>query len=208
MRTRRDLTWDAFDHLHARALQGLDLIGIVGKEPNFPDAERFQYLSRKGEISLIRFKSETLVGFDRVKSGILQLVRLQFRHKANAAALLLFIDEDAGPGFTNQGQRKLQLLAAIATERVEHVTRHTLRMHSHQGRRRLYVAHHQSYSLFYAPVTVRPDVVTKSINAKISPAGRKIRGGHLLYLRFVHSFIIAVRHTGLLKSRVRSEISG
>ena len=69
--------------------------GLLDSKRTRVTPERLENFAGKREIAVVGFESEALVGFDGVEAGVLQLVRLKFRHEADAAALLLFVDEDA-----------------------------------------------------------------------------------------------------------------
>ena len=63
-----------------------------------------------------------------------KLVGLELGHEADAAALLIFVEEDAGAGFGDGGEGELELLAAVAAEGVEDVTGEALGVDADDGR--------------------------------------------------------------------------
>src|SRR6266702_2774829 len=65
-----------------------------------------------------------------------------------------------------------------------------LRMNAHEWRHRFHIACDQSDSLFRGTIAIAARRA-KAVNAKVSPAGRKVRGGERLYFVFTHAFIIA-----------------
>ena len=63
---------------------------------------------------------------------LLQLVRLQLVEQADAAALLRHVEQDAALLGRDQRQRELELLAAVAAQRVEDVAGEALGVHAHE----------------------------------------------------------------------------
>ena len=88
------------------------------------------------------------VGLDRVRALILQLIGAQLIEQPDAAALLVFVDQQAA-AFGGDGiEGQLELPAAIAAQAVEHVAGETLGMDAHQGRAAGEIAHLQYYGFF------------------------------------------------------------
>jgi hypothetical protein len=77
---RRLSAWPSFSFLVCR------------QKANAPDAEVTQDCGRQAAIPAIGLEAEDMIGLDGVDADILQLVGLQLRHQANAAALLMFVD--------------------------------------------------------------------------------------------------------------------
>ena len=117
----RDFTRHAFNHLDPGALQGFDLFRIIRKQAHLAYAERFQNFRGKSKLTVIGLKTEAFVGLNRVQAGILQFVSLQFCHQANAAAFLLFVDQDSRARLANHGKSHFKLLPAIASQGMENV---------------------------------------------------------------------------------------
>src|SRR5258708_26257733 len=86
------------------------------------------------ELAVIGSETEAFIRFHRVESAVLKRVRLQLCHQANAAALLLFIDQDARSNFGDHRERHFKLLPAIAAQRAKYVAGQTLGMNAHQRR--------------------------------------------------------------------------
>src|SRR6478672_13951489 len=86
------------------------------------DAEPLQDLPCQAEISVIGFKTKCVVCRNGVKTFILQGISLQFCHQAYPAPFLLFIDQETAAFRGNRSHRKFQLVAAVATERLQDVT--------------------------------------------------------------------------------------
>jgi hypothetical protein len=180
MWTWRDFTRHAFNHLDTGALQSLDLFGIIRKQAHLAYAERFQNFRGKSELAVIGLKTEAFVGLNRVEAGILQFVSLQFCHQANAAAFLLFVDQDSRARVANHGKSHFKLLSAVASQGMENVAGEALRVNAHQRRGGLDVTHYQSNGIFEARSAVISIVIcfrfaTKPVNTEISPARREVR---------------------------------
>ncbi len=71
-----------------------------------------------------------MIGLDRIKAGILQFVRLQLRHQADAAAFLILVDHESATFFGDGLHGHFQLVVAITAQRPEHFSREALRMDS------------------------------------------------------------------------------
>ena len=189
--TSFDFTRHTLDDLDACALQRLNLVGIIGEQAHLGYTQRLEYLAGQGKVALVGLEAQPLVGFDGVESGILQLVGLQFGHQANAAALLLFVNQDAGAQVPNHGERHLQLLAAVAAQRMKNVAGEALRVNPNQRRSGVNISHHEGDGLLDAAVSIRAGFGAKAIDAELAPARREIRGSHLLNCVFGHTLIIA-----------------
>ena len=75
-------------------------------------------------------KSELEVGLDRVQPVLLELVGLELVQEPDSATFLGHVQEDAGALRLDARQRELELLAAVAAERVEDVAGQALRVHA------------------------------------------------------------------------------
>ena len=185
----RDFAGHAFRHSNAGAFQRGDFIGIVRQQADSPNVQRHQDLNRHEELALVGFETKALIGLYRVKSAVLERVGLQFRHQANAASFLLFIDKDARPLMGDHRERHFKLLTAIAAQGSEDVSGQALGVNSHKRRFRKIVAHDQR-DRFFDLASVR-GVRGEAVNTKLSPAGWEVRGRYLLYARFTHNKIIS-----------------
>ena len=114
VRARSDFARNPFDDANAGSFKSLNLVRIVRQQPHSRNAETFENATRQGEIAMVRLEPKALVGFNRIQSRILQFVGLEFGHQTNAAPLLLLVNENASAFFCDHGERKFELLAAIA----------------------------------------------------------------------------------------------
>jgi len=128
------LTGDAFGDPDAGVLQGGDFARVVGEEADGGDAEVAEDGGGEFVVAEIGFKAEGLVSFYRVVTVILEFVGADFVDQADAAALFIFVDDEAAAFFGDEFEREFELGAAIAAEGMEDVTGKALGMNAHQGR--------------------------------------------------------------------------
>lgn len=112
---------DALDDAYAALLEGLDLFGVICDEPYGGYAEELEDLGGKLEVAAVGGVAQLKVGFDGVASAVLEFVGLELGHEADAAAFLVLVEENAGTGIGDGGEGELELLAAVAAQRVEDV---------------------------------------------------------------------------------------
>src|SRR5579885_1933481 len=134
-RGRRSGRRNALGHANSRLLERLDLRRVVGDEPDFLHSKLFQNGARQLVGAKIRFKAELLIGFHRVRAPILKLIGPELVQQANAAAFLMFVNQQAAALFGDRFQRELQLGAAIAAQAVKDVAGQALRVNADQRRR-------------------------------------------------------------------------
>ena len=132
--TGLDFTGHSLDDFDAGAFKSRNFLGIIREQAHLVYAEGLEHLAGQGKVALVGLEAQALVGLDRIQAGILQLVRLQFRHKADASALLLFVNQNAGALVANHRQRHLQLLTAVTAQRMKNVTGEALRVNAQQRR--------------------------------------------------------------------------
>ncbi len=133
---------------------------------------------------------------------VLQFVGLELGHQADAAAFLVLVEQNAGALFGDGGERELELLAAVAAQRVEDVAGEALRVDAHDGRRRVDVAHDQRDGgldarggrgqVVVAGLRVIDDAF-KAEDAEVSPARGEVGIGELAYGEERHRAIIRTR---------------
>src|SRR4051812_15763403 len=128
VRIRRSFAAELDDQLDAVLRQCTGFARIVREQTNPLDAEIAQDRSRQVEVPAIGLKPEGMVGLNRIKAGILQLVGLQLRHQADAAALLILIDHEPATLFSDGLHGHFQLVVAITAQRPEHLSGEALRM--------------------------------------------------------------------------------
>ncbi len=107
---------------------------IIGHEPDGIQAHVTQNGSGKLIAAQIGLKAELLIGLDGIGALVLKLIGAKFVQKSDAAALLVFVDQQAAAFAGDGAQGQFELRAAIAAQTVEHVASETLGMDAHQGR--------------------------------------------------------------------------
>ena len=124
----RDLGGDALGDGDADGFECFDFFGVVGDEANGGEAEHLENRGRKLVFAAVSAVAKFEVGFDRIEALILQFVGLKFGHETDAAAFLIFVEQDSGACIGDCRKGKFELLAAIASERVEDVASEALRV--------------------------------------------------------------------------------
>ena len=114
--------------------EAVDLGRIVGEQHHPVAAEHLQHADRDAVVALVIVEAERGVGVHRVEAAVLKLVGAHLVGETDAAAFLREIEDDAAAGLLQPRQRKLELIAAIAAPRAEHVAGETGRMDAHRHR--------------------------------------------------------------------------
>ena len=117
----RDLDRHLLDDREAEALDPGDLLRVVREDADRRQAEVGEDLAADPVLAHVGREAELEVGLDGVEPVLLQLVRLQLVQEADAPALLRHVEEDAALLGGDARERQLELLAAVAAERVEDV---------------------------------------------------------------------------------------
>src|SRR5579884_40907 len=121
IRIGRNAQRDPLDDLQPVAFQSRDLHGVVGHKPDLLETQIDHDLRADAIIPQIGLKAEHLVGLHGIGALLLQLIGAQLIDQADAAPLLLQIDQHAAPLIGDHLQRQVQLAAAVALERVEQI---------------------------------------------------------------------------------------
>ncbi len=188
---------EALDHLNAGQFQSFDLLRVVGHQANGGNAEHLEDLGGQLEVAAVGGVAEFKVGFDGVAALVLQLVGLELGHETDSAALLVLVEEDAGAVVGDGGEGELELLAAVAAQRVEDIAGEALRVDANDGRLGVEVAHDEGDGGLDADGGRGERVVAglgifdntfKAEDAEVAPAGGEIGIGHLAEREERHSF--------------------
>ena len=194
----------------AATLSGLLVIRRTLDTPSNFKTSRGQFV-----FAVVGCEAKFNVGLHGVAPLILQFVGLELGHQADAAPLLLLVEQDARTvgGYLAQGEFQLQ--AAVATERAKNIPGQALRVNPDQRRRRVDIAHNQgdeALGLWRVLICAGGCMLVaglgrglrslKAKNAEGSPAGREIRLGDFLHAFNSHGFILlgvrcgcrAIRH--------------
>src|SRR4029079_9285983 len=118
-----DLDRHLLDHLQPEAVDARELPRIVREDADRGQPEVGEDLVADAVLARILGQPELDVGLDGVHPLLLQLVRLELVEEPDAAALLGHVEEDAAALARDLVERLLELLAAVAAQRVEDVAR-------------------------------------------------------------------------------------
>ena len=157
---------------------------IVGDEADGGDAEHLEHLGGEFEVATVGLVAELQVGFDGIAALVLEGIGLELGHETDAASFLVFIDEDAGTLGGDEAERKVKLVVAVATERVEGRLRSdTGNGCGTMGGTEWISPMDEGYGGFYADSRGRDGVVAglwifyrafKAMDAEVAPAGGKV----------------------------------
>src|SRR5579875_4008734 len=129
---RRHLDRHLLGHLEAVRLEAGDLLRVVRQEAQRRDPQVGEDLVADAPLPLVGGEAEGEVRVDRVEAPLLQLVGLQLVEQADAAPLLRHVEEHPSAFGGDRRKRRLELLAAVAAQRVEDVTREALGVDAHE----------------------------------------------------------------------------
>src|SRR6266567_4902227 len=129
---RRRLDRHLLDHLETEPLDTGDLLRIVRKDADRRQAELREDLVADPVVAHVRLKPELEVRFHRVEAVLLELVGAQLVEKTDAAAFLGHVEQHAALLAGDLLERLLELLAAVAAQRMEDVAGQALGMHTHE----------------------------------------------------------------------------
>ena len=201
---------EAFGDADAVLFEGGDFFGVVGDEADGGNVQEAEDLGGEFEVAAVGGVAELEIGFDGVATVVLELVGAELGHEADAAAFLLFVEEDAAAGVGDGGEGELELLAAVAAEGVEDVAGEALGVDADDGRiggavgtDGLEIAHDEGNGGFGAGERGGEGGVAgfgighdafEAQDAEVAPAGGEVGVGDLAYISeaggFGHGWII------------------
>src|SRR5439155_1953967 len=145
---RHHLERRARDHVDAVGLEPHDLLRVIGEQPHAPDAEVAQDLGADAVVPEVFLEAELEVGLDGVASLVLERVGTDLVGEADAAPLLVEVDDDAAAGHRDLLERLAELVAAVAALGAEDVAGQALGMQPDQHVAvALHVAEHEGHVL-------------------------------------------------------------
>src|SRR5688572_25949894 len=104
---------------------------VVREQSHRADPEVVEDLRADAVVALVGGESELEVRLDRVATTLLELVRAELVGDADGATLVpADVEDHASPFTSDQLHRPIQLLAAVASERAEHIAGQALGMHA------------------------------------------------------------------------------
>src|SRR5260221_10107795 len=112
----------------AVSLDADELARIITQKPHRPNPQLAQNLNADAVIPLIGLESEPFVGFDRVEPLVLQLVGANLVREADSPSLLVEIQQNAAAFLGDSLHRRVSLLPAVATDRMQAIARETRRV--------------------------------------------------------------------------------
>ena len=179
---------DALGDLDAVVFEGGDFLGVVGDEADRRDLEVLEDGGGELELAVVGAEAQLLVSFDGVEALVLELVGTELGHEANAATLLLLIEQDAGAFCGDEAEGEVELVVAVAAEGVEDVSGEALGVDADDGSDRVAgcvegvdVAHDERYGGLAGFATGVDGVegAFKAEDSEVSPAGGKVCIGDL-----------------------------
>ncbi len=131
---RFDFCGEALGDTDACGFKRLDLFRVVGDESDPVESQLCEDGGGQAEVAVVGAVAQLEVGFDGVEALVLQLVGTELCHEADAAAFLLFIQDEAGAVGDDCVEREVKLLAAVTAERVENIAGEALGVDADDGR--------------------------------------------------------------------------
>ena len=138
-------------------------------------AEVDEDLRADAVVAQVDRQAELEVGVDGVHALVLQVVGLELVQQADAAALLGQVEQHAGALALDHRQRRLELLAAVAAQRVEDVAGQALRVDAHED-----VGRARDVALDQRHVVLGVDQRAVADGGELAEAGRQPRLHHAL----------------------------
>ena len=157
------------------ALQPADLLRVVGEDADARQPEVDQDLRADAVVAQVDRQAELEVGVDRVQALVLEVVGAQLVQQADPAALLGEVEQDAGALALDHRQRRLELLAAIAAQRVEDVAGQALGVDAHE-----HVVDARDVALDQRDVVLVVHQRAVADGGEVAEAGRQARLDHAL----------------------------
>src|SRR6266516_1812462 len=121
VRVRDGLDGHLVGDREAVALEPVDLLRIVGEDADAREPEVDEDLGPDAVVAQDGGEAELQVRVDGVEPALLELVRAELVEEADAPSLLREVEQDAAALALDHRQRRLQLLAAVAPQRMEDV---------------------------------------------------------------------------------------
>jgi hypothetical protein len=187
---------DALGDGDAGGFEGRDFLGVVGDEADGFHAEMFEDFGGEFEASIVGGVAELVVGFDGVEALVLELVGAELGHEADAAALLLLVEQDAGAFGGDHGEGEVELVVAVAAQGMEDVAGEALGVDADERGRSIRsggeVAHDEGYGGFDGLVRRGAGFgeAFEAEDAECAPAGGEVGIGDLADCNEGHDCII------------------
>src|SRR5580704_11134595 len=131
LRCRR-LYSDAIHDTQAISLESDHFARVVRQHANGFQSQIQENLRSNAIVPQIGLETELLVGLDGIRALVLEGIRLEFVEKANAATLLIEVDQHPASRLRDHLHCAIQLPTAVAALRVKDVPGEALRVHPDQ----------------------------------------------------------------------------
>src|SRR6266849_2022901 len=125
-----------FDTSQPKPFEPIDLLGVVGEEPDLAHPQVVKDLAPDAVVTLVCRMAESFVRLDGVKSAILQVICVQLVEQPAPPTLLVAdVQDDAHPIACDHLHGGVQLSATIAAQAAEDVAGQALGMGAEEHRR-------------------------------------------------------------------------
>ena len=111
---------------NAEPFEPLDLLRIVGQQPNVFDAQVVQHARRDVVGAQVGLEAELMVRFDGIRPIRLKFVRPNFVAETYAPAFLAQIEQNALAFLDHAIERRVELVSAVTFQRAKDLGRQTL----------------------------------------------------------------------------------
>ena len=128
-----DLQRHPFHDFQTIAFDADDLSRIVRDEPDPSQSEARENLCSDTVVSQIRFEAQLQIRLDRIAALILKAIGFDFVEEADAAPFLIEVQQHATSLVLDHLHGVMQLVAAVAAQRAQHIGGQATGMHPHQN---------------------------------------------------------------------------
>ena len=124
--------WNLIDDFQVEStkIEGLSFLGVVGQQTNLAKPEVFEDLNSNTVVTHVGFVAKGRVCFDRVEPLILQSVSFDLFGQTDAAPFLRQVDQHAMTFPRDHTHREVQLVTAVASQRVDQIAGKATTVHS------------------------------------------------------------------------------
>ena len=185
----------AFNNIDSRFGQNFHFFRVIGQQTNFVHAQQLEHIRTQREITLICRKAQLMVSFNGIITLVLQRVGADFIEQADIASFLTMIKQDTAPFFSNMGESRFELEAAIATQAKQCIASQTFGVDTRQDRRLTCdIAKNQ------CDMIVSGCQFFKSHHQEITPGGWQFGFCHTFKLHVILQIMLALSCRRLLAS--------
>ena len=175
VRVRDRLDRELVRHGQPVPLEAMNLLRVVGEDADAGQAQVDQDLGTDAVVAQVGGQAELQVRVDGVEPLLLEAVGAQLVQEPDPAALLRQVQQHPRPLALDHRERRLELLAAVAAQRVEDVAGEALGVDADQD-----VVHVPHLSLDHREVVLVVDERPVADGRELAERGRELRGDHAL----------------------------